>query len=232
MSWLALAQTQESAALVRGVVLECDAKPAGELSIRTAANEVLRYQFDRKTYAEREQKMIDAWHVAPGEQVEIVSDRTPGSLVRYARTIHVIIPAPPPRPLSQGRLRAYNPKQDTVRTGNLTYSGVIYRMNADRVMIHTREAGDLAILLRKDTRYLEDGKLVDAAELKPNMRVFVRAGKDLYDEVEAYQVIWGKILTPQSRIPRGAGLQAFAKTGARRPGGPRYAGKHVPQYPA
>ena len=35
------------------------------------------------------------------------------------------------------------------------------------------------------------------ASLKPNMRVFVRAGKDLYDQVEAYQVIWGKILDPK-----------------------------------
>jgi hypothetical protein len=38
---------------------------------------------------------------------------------------------------------------------------------------------------------------VDADSLKPNMRVFVRAGKDLYNEVEAYQVIWGTILSPR-----------------------------------
>jgi hypothetical protein len=65
------------------------------------------------------------------------------------------------------------------------------------VVLHTREAGDLSIQLRKDTRYLADGQLVDAASLKPNMRVFVRAGKDLYNDVEAYQVIWGSILTPR-----------------------------------
>jgi hypothetical protein len=29
------------------------------------------------------------------------------------------------------------------------------------------------------------------------MRVFVRAAKDLHDDVEAYQVIWGTILTPR-----------------------------------
>ena len=121
----------------------------------------------------------------------------PGSLVRYARTIHVIQPTPPPRPLSQGRLRAYNPKLDTVRTGNLTYSGVVYRLSDERVLIHSREAGDLTILLRKDTRYLKDGVVVEPADLKLNMRVFVRAGKDLYGEVEAYQVIWGTILTPR-----------------------------------
>jgi hypothetical protein len=191
------AQTLENAALVRGVVLECDSKPAGELSIRTVDNEVLRYQFDRKTYAEREERLIEPARLVAGEQVEIVSDRTPGSLVRYARTIHVIEPKAPPRPLSQGRLRAYNTKLDNVRTGNLTYSGVVYRLNESRVMIHTREAGDLAIQLRNDTRYLENGVVVQAADLKPNTRVFVRAGKDVYNEIEAYQVIWGSILDPR-----------------------------------
>jgi len=197
VAWVATGQTHENAALVRGVVLECDTRPSGELSIRTADNEVLRYQFDAKTYAEREEHLIEAGRVKPGEQVEVVSDSMPGSLVRYARTIHVIQPTPPPRPLSQGRLRAYNPKQDPVRTGNLTYSGVVYRLSDERVLIHTREAGDLAILLRKDTRYLQDGVVVEPADLKLNMRVFVRAGKDLYGEVEAYQVIWGTILTPR-----------------------------------
>jgi hypothetical protein len=196
-AWVAGGQSHEEAALVRGIVLECDARLIGEVSIRTSDNQVLRYQFDAQTYAEREDRLIQAGRLAPGELVEIVSDRTPGTLLRYARTIHVIQPSPPPRPLSQGRLRAYNPKLETVRTGSLSYSGVIYRLSADRVMIHTREAGDLAILLRRDTRYLEDGKVVDAADLKPNMRVFVSAGKDLYNEVEAYQVVWGTILTPR-----------------------------------
>ena len=196
------AQSLENAALVRGIILECDAKPSGELSIRAADNQVLRYQFDRKTYAEREERMIEASRVAPGEQVEIVSDRMPGSLVRYARTIHVIQPKAPPRPLTQGRYRAsnpqYNPKLDTVRTGNLTYSGVVLRLTASRVTIHTREAGDLAIQLRTDTRYLENGIVVQPADLKPNMRVFVRAGKDVYNDIEAYQVIWGTILSPNN----------------------------------
>ena len=70
------------------------------------------------------------------------------------------------------------------------------RLDSDRVVLHTREAGDLSILLRKDTRYLKDGQLVEAGQLQPTMRVFVRAGKDVYEQVEAYQVIWGTILTP------------------------------------
>jgi hypothetical protein len=28
------------------------------------------------------------------------------------------------------------------------------------------------------------------------MHVFVRAGKSLYDEIEAYQVVWGDMMSP------------------------------------
>jgi hypothetical protein len=188
----------ENAALVRGVLLECDVRPAGEFSIRAADNLVLRYQFDRKTYVEREEHLIEPARLLAGEKVEVLSDTVAGYPLRYARTIHVIQPLPPPRPQTLGRLRAYDPKAElAVRAGNITYSGVVFRLNNQRVILHTRGAGDLSILLRKDTRYLADGQLVDADSLKPNMRVFVRAGKDLYNEVEAYQVIWGTILTPQ-----------------------------------
>lgn len=202
--WMAGAQDggptvpPENAPLVRGVLLECDARAAGEFSIRAADNRVLRYQFDRRTYVEREDRLIEAARLMTGEMVEVLSDTVAGFALRYARTIHVIQPAPPPRPKTLGRLRAYDPKTEpAIRTGNITYAGVVFRLNSQRVVLHTREAGDLNILLRQDTRYLADGQLVDAGSLKPNMRVFVRAGKDLYDEVEAYQVIWGTILTPR-----------------------------------
>jgi hypothetical protein len=191
------AQTPHNSPILRGVVLECEQRTAGELSIRAADNEVLRYQFDKRTYVERDEKMIEAARLLPGEKVEIVSDRAPGFTLRYARTIHVIQPIAPPRPQRTGMPRPYNERTDAVRTGTLTYSGVVYRVNGDKFVLHTREAGDLSILLRNDTRYLEDGQVVDLASLKPNMRVFVRAGKDLYNEVEAYQVIWGNIMAPR-----------------------------------
>jgi hypothetical protein len=202
--WMAAAQaghppvSPENAALVRGVLLECDARAAGEFSIRAADNQVLRYQFDRKTYVEREERLIEAARLVAGEKVEVLSDTVAAYSLRYARTIHVIQPMPPPRPQTLGRLRAYDPKTEpAVRVGNITYAGVVFRLNSQRVVLHTRAAGDLSILLRKDTRYLADGQLVDAESLKPNMRVFVQAGKDLYNDVEAYQVIWGSILTPR-----------------------------------
>ncbi len=185
-------------ALVRGTLLECDASPTGELSIRAADNRVLRYRFDRKTYLERDQQLIDAARLSPGAQLEIVSERLSGYTLNYASRIHVIPPEPPYRSQLLRRLRAYTPVAEPVpRTGNITYSGVVSRLDGQHVVLHTREAGDLSILLRKDTRYLEEGQMVEAEHLKPTMRVFVRAGKDVYQQVEAYQVIWGTILTPR-----------------------------------
>jgi hypothetical protein len=80
--------------------------------------------------------------------------------------------------------------------GNLTFAGVIAKVSANRVVLHTRREGEKTILLRLDTRYLEAGAPVDAGELKPNTRVFVRAGRNLENQIEAYQIVWGQILEP------------------------------------
>jgi hypothetical protein len=191
---------------VRGVILECDSQTAtGEVAIRAADNQVFRYQFDAKTYAERDDQLIQASRLKPGEKVEVVSDRSPAYTLRYARTIHVVQLPPPARPLTMGRYRAANPGNANNSLNNarldrlptLTFAGVVFRLNGERVVLHTRETGDQSILLRADTRYLQAGETVEAKDLKPNMRVYVRAGKNLYDEVEAYQIIWGNILTPR-----------------------------------
>jgi hypothetical protein len=197
LPFLVAAQTPPNSPILRGVVLECDQRPTGELAIRAADNSVLRYQFDPKTYVERDERMIEPEHLAPGEKVEIVSDGARGSVLRYARTIHVIQATPPPKPRRAGLPEPYNPRTDTVRTGSLTYAGVINRVTAEKVVLHMRDGDDLSIRLRGDTRYLADGQVADLAQLKPNMRVFVQAGKDIYNEVEAYQIVSGTILAPR-----------------------------------
>jgi hypothetical protein len=200
LAWLcacAPAQTSPAAALIRGVLLERDKQGAGEFSVRAADNLVLRYQFDRRTYVERDKQMIDVPRLDPGDKVEVVSDSVPGSVLRYARTIHVIPEAAAARPQTAGRYRASRGITERIPTGTLTYSGVVSRVNAERIVLHLRAGLEQTLLLRKDTRFLQNGESVEADALKPNMRVFVRAGKDVYDQVEAYQVIWGAILAPE-----------------------------------
>jgi hypothetical protein len=180
------------------VLLERDSQiSGGQFSVRLPDNQVFRYQFDKKTYVEREKQLIDVPRLVPGEKVEVVSDVVPGSALRYARTIHVYEDAPAPRPRSAGRLRAYRPSEDRLPIGTLTFSGVVFRLNDERIALHVRDGGDQTILLRKDTRFVQNGEIVDSASLKTNTRVFVRAGKDLYNQVEAYQVTWGTILDPK-----------------------------------
>jgi hypothetical protein len=197
-AWILAAETPPSAALVRGVLLERDSQlAAGQFSVRLADNQVFRYQFDRKTYVEREQQLVDVPRLKPGEKVEVVSDALPGSVLRYARTVHVIYDPPAPRPPSLARQRSANRlAEERIPTGTLSYAGVVFRLSGERLVLHTRDGGEQVLLLRKDTRYLRNGEIVDPATLQMNTRVFVRAGKDLWDQIEAYQVIWGKILEP------------------------------------
>jgi hypothetical protein len=197
------AQNPPFSGIVRGVLIECDQTlPAGEFSVRAAGtNRVYHYTFDARTYVEREDRRISMAAVRKGDLVEIVSDREESAAVHYARTIHVIEPRPAPRPASRaGRSRPYQSPVDLLAPrGNLTYSGVIAKLAADHLVLHTRQEGEKKILLRLDTSYLESGALVEAADLKPNTRVFVRAGKSLDDQIEAYQVVWGDILEPSRR---------------------------------
>jgi hypothetical protein len=202
VSFAAAAQTQPASGFIRGTLLECEpASGGGEFSVRSASHEVYRYRFDSRTWVERESERIDGSRLHPGELVEVVADRGPANTLRYARTVHVVQPAPPPRaPSSLGRFRAYRSTAESmVPRGTMTFAGVVSRINAQQLVLHTRAAGEQTILLRQDTRFLDGGTIVERALLNPNTRVFVRAGKDLYGVVEAYQVIWGEILQPDAR---------------------------------
>jgi hypothetical protein len=194
---LPLAASPQTGALVNGVLLERDAPAAsGEFSVRTADSQVFRYRFDPQTQVQREGAGIDVARLEPGDKVEVVSDQMPHADLRYAISIHVI--ASPPRAASASRERADARVQARqIPVGALSYSGVVSRLSGERVVLHMRDGGDQTILLVGNTRYMDGGEVVDAASLKPNMRVFVQAGRSLYGELEAYQVVWGQILQPK-----------------------------------
>ena len=194
------AQAPDGPGLVRGVLLECEVQGvSGAFSVRTASHEVFRFHFDGKTYLERDKERIEARRLITGDLVEVVADRGQG--LRYARTVHVVEPPKPARPaLPAGMVRTYrSPIEHMVPTGNLTFSGVLSRVNGERVVLRGRDGTDRTILLRGDTRFLDGGEIAELGNLRPNMRVFIRAGKDLYGEVEAFQIIRGGILQPEAQ---------------------------------
>jgi hypothetical protein len=186
------------AQILRGAFLEGDARvEAGEFSIRVPGNEVLRYRFDAKTRVTRGGLATTFSLLRPGEPVEVDSSPIPESPLRYANSILTSDPLPTPRSAPRPRMRTMgSPSEPQFQRGELTFSGVVAYLADGRLILHTRNSGEQTILLRQDTRFLAGGDIVGSSDLKANMRVFVRAGKDLFGHTEAYQVMWGGFLQP------------------------------------
>jgi len=173
--------------VIRGIVVRKELSVrAGILSVR-AGDRLVKFRFDTRTYVERDNRPIEGAQLQLGEKVEVVSDAMPGAVMRTAQSIHVLTPQ-----LVQRR----RPPLETPK-GDLTFSGLVLRLTNSRLVLHQRDNEDVEIVLRPDTRYLENGEAVTAGNLKPNMRVSVRADKNVAGNVEAYQVVWGSMLAPK-----------------------------------
>lgn len=194
-----LAQTPVPTGFVRGILLEA---PGGsslnQFTIRSGAV-VYRFGFDSKTWIEKRKERIQGTFLEQGDIVEVVCDRD-ATPVRYARMVQVIDQTPRPRPPVQGgmyRMR-HSPVEFIAPRGDLTFSGIVASLTDEHLVLRTRFDGEKIIYRRKDTSYLEGGFQVEPGVLKPNTRVFMRAGRNLDNELEAYQVIWGEILDPNA----------------------------------
>jgi hypothetical protein len=183
--------------IVRGELVSWNATSgAGQLDVKTLEGRVYQCSFDRKTYFERDNQLVAPGAMAMGDRLEIVSDRKAGSQLCYARTVHVLDPAAMARlgPGGRPRFRAGpSPTESFAPRGDMTFAGVVLRVDHDVLTLRTRVDGEKLILLRQDTRYIGDGQRVEADGLRRNTRVFIRAGRNLDNDVEAYQVVWGNI---------------------------------------
>jgi hypothetical protein len=198
----AQAQTSAPVGVVRGEMIEWQGTAnAGKFTVRTAENQVYSCHFDGFSYMERDGQRIGASALKSGDKLEIIADHKPGTASCYARTIRV----------AENRAAVVNPGyrvnlRPSPRTstadllyprGNMTFAGVVLRMNPEMIVLRTRTEHEKVVRLRQDTRYLDSGEPSTRGTLAVNTRVFVRAGRNLDDEVEAYQVIWGQIPGPK-----------------------------------
>lgn len=171
---------------------------AGELTFRNSDNRVYQCMFDGKTYFERANQRIAVAAMLAGDRLEVLADHRDGSGLCYARTIH-ILDVPPPGLIGGVRPRLRTSSRPTelfAPRGDMTLAGVVLRITPDLLLLRTRTNEHRTIHLRADTRYLSEGQSLDRGNLEVNTRVFIRAGKNLDDEIEAYQVVWGSILEP------------------------------------
>ncbi len=186
------AQEQAPPGLVRGKLESwAGTLTGGELCIRSAEGLLWVCAYNDKTYIERERLRIAAPGLKPGDSIEMVTTRSSGPC--YARTVHILTePAPP------ARLRAGRPGwpgwESIAPRGNLTFTGIVLRRDATSMLLRTRLDGQRTVLLRQDTGFAGSGRSVDSSELRVNTRVFVRAGRNPWGDLEAYQVVWGEIL--------------------------------------
>ena len=135
-----IAMAQFPPAEVSGALLECDANvPAGEFAIRGPDFQVYRFQFDAKTSVERDTFWGGVNRLRPGDQVSVDSVPVVGSLVRYAATVHVVIPKMPTT-LADSRLQRAGPTLFPIpQTSTLIFAGVVSKVNSQSLVLHTRE---------------------------------------------------------------------------------------------
>jgi hypothetical protein len=190
---------QAPSGIVRGQLVKWTGSAGdGQLILSNPSGEY-SCTFDTKTYMERDGQMVAIKSFSPGDRIELVTDRKQGSDLCYARTLHAVeqpvvrkIPGHRP-PLQTGP----SPTESWAPRGDMTFSGVVVRLLPEMLILRTRSEPRRTIQLRNDTRYISDGVRADSADLKVNTHVFVRCGRNLDDEIEAYQVIWGGIVHPE-----------------------------------
>jgi len=196
------AWTQENApaGLLKGDFLSWSGTPRnGQFIFQSAGNRIYSCGYDDKTYMEREGRRIAIPGAEKGDHLEIVSDHKQDSIVCYARLVHVLDPqhtyaVPGVRPHAKASSRPVEPFGPR---GNMTLSGLVIGVTSNVLTLKSRAGDYEAIHLRTDTRYSTEGQTADASNLRVNTLVFVRCGRNLEDQVEAYQVVWGEILIPQ-----------------------------------
>jgi hypothetical protein len=217
---------QAPAPAVQGTLLDWDRRPIGELSVRVRDHHVVCFRFDGGTSIDRDGRRTDLANLRKGDMVEIVSE--PGPNPRLPRARSVVVIAAGAEPSRTRALLAEHSRMldDLFPRGDLTFAGVVTRLNPGRMDLRTRTLGHAEILLRDDTRYIGDGQETRYSGLKVNARVFVRAGRNLDDRIEAYQVMWGDILIPPvperrgKTIPKAGGEWSDSESPEQQPRGP------------
>jgi hypothetical protein len=184
------AQDEAPLLLLRGEVVQIEGL---EFSIRTADYRVHRYRTDEQTWIERENNRIRFQALQRGDIVDVVSAREPApphaKLVKLVLTRPRAAPVLPWRPLGS--------TSSLLTRGNLTFTGIVTEVSEERLVLRLRNGEQKTFQLRYDTTFRGEGRLAERGALPAQTRVFVRAGKNLWDEVEAYEVVWGEILRPQ-----------------------------------
>lgn len=168
----------------------------GTLTFHNADRGLLRCTFDDLTWFEHENERIAMTALHRGDHLELVADRVPPSSACYARTVQVLDTSLPRRTAAgKPRLRSHLGATELwAPRGDMTFSGLVAAVDGNWLTLRLRDGARKSFLLRSDTRYLGEGLAQDRSRLTPQTMVFIRAGRNLDGDIEAYTIIWGGIL--------------------------------------
>ena len=180
--------------IFRGSLDGWDGTPvSGEIRARNTGGAIVSCGYDGRSYFERARERVSLAALTQGDSIEVLADNKPGSETCYARIVHVLeagtLAQRPARPKPPASIPLTGP----LARGDRSVAGLVMRRESHALWIKTRE-GEQVVFLRPDTRYLDSGVRVDAVAVPLNTRVYVRAGRDVYGDIQAYQVSWGSIL--------------------------------------
>jgi hypothetical protein len=195
------AQENAPIGILRGDLVAWSGTPrAGLLTFRNADNRLLECGFDDKTWFERENEHIVISAMRAGDHMELVADNRPPSTSCYARTVQILdVTLPRRTPSGKPGFRSHNTATELFAPrGDMTFAGIVMGMNGNWLTLATRNKGRHVLLLRPDTRYLGGGLPQERSNLAPQTLIFVRAGRNLDGDIEAYTIIWGGILEVQN----------------------------------
>jgi hypothetical protein len=170
------AQSVMPIGIVRGDVVS---RTLTDIAVRNATG-VSACSYDAHTYFEPQS-------LAPGDSVEVLADRQPGSTACYARMVQVVHRKRQRSTIVERATEWFAPR------GDLMFGGIVLRRSATTLTLKTHD-GEKTLVLRPETRYWCDGLRSAVEELIVNTRVFVRAGRDFEGNVEVYQAAWGAIV--------------------------------------
>jgi hypothetical protein len=181
--------------ILRGQLEAAVPSASGSLRVRTADGLVHLCYFDSHTYVERHGQPVRMAALEAGDPVEVLADRK-GSYPCYARTVRVSeVKARSQRP-GRTAMAARPVTERWMPRGDLTFAGVVLRLNPEMMVLRMRSGEHSLVLLRHDTRFVDSGLATTRESLAPNTRVFVRAWHNIDKELEAFQVVWGSLNGP------------------------------------
>ena len=164
--------------------------PAGDVRLRNREGVVSRCYYDAGTWLERQGERVGAGAFRVGDQVEIVADRKPGAPC-FARTLRSGSTYPVWATTRTNRLiERWYPR------GNITMAVVVLRWNPELLVVRTRTGEERRVLLREDTRYTDSGIPATLAQMPVNTPLFIRAGRNINQDLEAFQIVWGRLTGP------------------------------------